>query len=231
MSCQSYAQNVTLWKHILRFEKGRYLPDGYIDTKYCYQDTTLIYEMGYSDNGWQIYDSIVYSQYNGVWFIDLFDATNENDSRLYYRKSDMVADLYYTNHDLHFLSDKYGVLPRYLNGINEVIDACKRIPPEPVMTYHTDTCCYSFTGVDHSLLFWGYGLPMVIPLYMYCCHIGYDGRYDWDKFSFSGYTFTRHFIYNKNEDIDKVVITRTDAITNDKIIWIESFFLMEYNTW
>ena len=218
----SYAQDVVLWKHVLRFSNDRYLPKGYIASKYCYRDTTLLYKMDYSDNGWQIYDSITYKKHNGLWCISHFEP--DTNSQLYLRFSDTVENPFRMNKDILYVSDKYNILPRYLNEINNLIYQCKTDSLPPILKHLNDTCCYLFVDVDHTLLFADYGIPMEESLERYCCHIGRSGEYDWDKFIFSNYTVMRYFDYDKYGNICKVTITRTHNKTKENVTWIESFF-------
>lgn len=217
----SYAQDVVLWKHVLRFSNDRYLPKGYIESKYCYRDTTLLYEMDYSDNGWQIYDSISYNRDHGLWYISSFYS--DTNLQLYLRFRDTAETLFRTNSDIHYTPDKYHIISRYLNGINDIISTC-RADSSVSIYYWGDTCCYSFVDVDYPLLFSGYGVPMEESLERYCCHIGRSGEYDWDKFIFSNYTVMRYFDYDKYGNICKVTITRTHNETKERVSWIESFF-------
>lgn len=223
VSFQSFSQDVVIWKQILRFCNDRYLPKVYIASKYCYRDTTLLYRMDYSDNGWQIYDSISYTRDNGLWYISYYDAT-DTDLRLHQRFSDTIQDLYYTNNDLQYIVDKYCVLSYYLNGINELIHQCKKMSPHLIQTQIGDTCYYFFKDVNHTLLFAEYGIPMEESLNNYCCHIGEHGEYDWDKFCFSEYTISRHFDYDKHDNIYKMTITRIHNKTKENVTWIECFF-------
>ena len=219
----SSAQNVVIWKHILRISNDRYLPKGYIASKYRYCDTVLLYKMDYSDNGWQVYDSISYKKQNGLWHISYYDS--DTNSRLYLRFSDTVENPFRMNKDIRYVSGKYNILPRYLNEINNLIYQCKTDSLSPILEHMNDTCCYLFVDVDHTLLFADYGIPMEESLERYCCHIGRSGQYDWDKFIFSNYTVMRYFDYDKYGNICKVTITRTHNVTKESVTWIESFFL------
>ena len=219
----SYAQDVVLWKHVLRFSNDRYLPKGYIESKYCYRDTTLLYEMDYSDNGWQIYDSISYNRDHGLWYISSFYS--DTNLQLYLRFRDTAETLFRTNSDIHYTPDKYHIISRYLNGINDIISTC-RADSSVSIYYWGDTCCYSFVDVDYPLLFSGYGVPANEPLKRYYCHIGVQGNSDWDRFCFSSYTITRRFEYDTLGNLCKVTIKK-EHDEMKKTIWVESYFLVE----
>ena len=116
----SSAQNVVIWKHVLRFRNDRFLPKEYISAKYSYRDNTLLYRLDYTDNGWQIIDSISYKKSNGLWYITYFH-TQDMSLKLYYRDSDTTQNLHYTNDDLHYTIDKYEILSDYLDEINDLV--------------------------------------------------------------------------------------------------------------
>lgn len=222
----SSAQDVTVWKHILRFSNDRYIPKGYIATKYQYCDTTLLYEMNFSDNGWQVYDSVSYIMNNGLWYVSHYDS--DTNSQLYLRYSDTIKSLYYTNGDIQYNTDKYNILSRYLNGINSLISSCKTETHLSVKRYLGDTCCYYFADADYTLLFADYGIPMKENLEKYCCNIGNQGEYDWDFFEFSEYTILRHFDYDNIGNIYKITVTKTRKNSKKKTTWIESFLVQEF---
>ena len=219
----SSAQNVVIWKHILRISNDRYLPKGYIASKYRYCDTVLLYKMDYSDNGWQVYDSISYKKQNGLWHISYYDS--DTNSRLYLRFSDTIENLHSNNDDIQYVSDKYHLLFSYLDGINRHMTRCNTESTHPLSKKIDDTYCYDFKDAEQSLLFSDYGIPMKETLKQYCCYVGKQGEYVWDRFIFSGYTIMRLFDYDKNGNLFKVTITRTHISTQNKVTWIESFFL------
>lgn len=224
-STLSFAQDAVIWKHVLRFSEDRYLPKGYIASKYRYCDNTLLYKMNYSDNGWQVIDSITYKKNNELWYISYFDT--DASLRLHHRFSDTTQNLHYTNNALHYTIDKYGVLPFYLDGINELIFICKKQSPHLIQTHISDTCYFFFKDVGHTLLFAEYGISMEETLMMYCCYIGKHGVYDWDKFCFSGHTVVRCFEYDTQGNLCKVVITKTHEGSKRKTTWVNNYILME----
>lgn len=221
----SYAQDVTLWKQIVRFNNDySYWDQLYISTKYHYRDTAILYKMDYADNGWQVYDSISYKKENNLWYISYFDAYDPS-LRMYHRFSDTTQNLHSSNNDIHYAVDKYGILPGYLDGINEIIFLYKKNSPHLIQTHIGDTCCYYFEDGNSTLLFGEYGVGMEDTLKMYCCHIGEHNEYARDKFLFSSYTFVRFFEYDKYGNVTKVTIIRTNNAKKEKDTWIESFIL------
>ena len=222
----SSAQDEVIWKHTLRFSNDRYLPKGYVASKYRYCNNTLLYKLDYSDNGWQVIDSITYKKGDGLWYISYYDA--DASLRQHHRFSDTTQNLHHTNNDLHYAIDKYGLLPLYLDGINKLVYICKKQSPHLIQTQIDDTCYYIFKGVDHTLLFAEYGIPLEETLKMYCCHIGKQGEYDWDTFYFSGYTVTRCFKYDTQCNLCKVTITKTREGTKGKTTWVEDYIVMDF---
>lgn len=224
----SSAQDVAVWKHILRFGNDRYMPLGYIASKYRYHDTTLLYEMDFSYNGWQVYDSVAYNNNNGVWYISTFCP--DSNFQFYLRSSDTTENLFNKNVDIHYNTDKYNILSRYLNDINFLISTYNT--DSNLLSWNNlgDTSCYYFIDADYTLLFAHYGIPMKDYLEKYCCHIGKHGEYDWDIFSFLEYTIVRSFDYDIHGNINKVTITRTHAKSNEKTIWIETFPIQDFST-
>ena len=152
----SSAQNVVIWKHVLRFRNDRFLPKEYISAKYSYRDNTLLYRLDYTDNGWQIIDSISYKKSNGLWYITYFH-TQDMSLKLYYRDSDTTQNLHYTNDDLHYTIDKYEILSDYLDEINDLVLFCKKEPQYLKQVHIGDTSCYSF-DVEYVRLFAWYGV-------------------------------------------------------------------------
>lgn len=225
MTGGGYAQVVTLWKHVLRFEKDRSVPKGYVATKYCYRDSIPLYTINYSDNGWQIYDSTTYIKCDNLWYISRFDC--DSDCKLYLRHTDTTKNLFYTNDELHYAEDRFGILSRYVNGINELIFLCKAQSPNSIRFHSGDTCCYYLKDVDHVHFFAHYGISMYDTLNNYCCRIGRDGKYEWDRYSFLEYTITRHFDYDKLGNLYRVTITRTHTKIEQKITWVESYILIQ----
>ena len=119
----SSAQNVVIWKHVLRFSHGWFLPDSYIFAKYSYRDNTLLYRLDYTDNGWQIIDSVSYKKSNGLWYITHFDEIEDIGFKLHYGYSDTTQNLHYTNDDLQTLNNLLNVATTFIlnyTGITEI---------------------------------------------------------------------------------------------------------------
>lgn len=223
----SSAQNVVIWKHVLIFSNDMFLPDSYISAKYSYRDNTLLYRLDYTDNGWQIIDSISYTKSDGLWYVTHFDDIEHIGFKLHYGHSDTTQNLHYTNDDIHYTIDKYEILSDYLDKINDLVLFCKKEPQYLKQVHISDTSCYSFRDVNHTLLFAWYGVSIQETLYTYCCHIKGNGEYDWDRFCFSECTITRRFEYDAQGDLCKVTVKRTGEVPEEDVTWVEHFILME----
>lgn len=223
----SWAQDITIYKHILRFRESSEIPLGYIESKYFYQEQSLAYVIRYSDNGWQLYDSVQYTKINNTWYKSTFDVRYQ-PFRFIYRGEDALQDLFFVNPNVDYVHDAYELLDYlYLNDINALLS-------NTGLTYMScwnktqDTCCYSFLETYNTGLFSNYGISPYDTLASYCFHIDADRTYDWDCFTFSDCIVSRRYDYTKRGNISKVTIEITRSGSKEKYIWIESFYSIHH---
>lgn len=187
-----------------------FVDNPYISSKRVYEDLDLVYEIDYSYNGWQIYDSIVYvDNFDTCYLIEYSPAYDfERRKVLYYELSyvidcKMQRNLEDTN--LTKYSDEYKLLNKYLIDIEELL----RINP----IQKDSTFC--FEKNTKPRLFLNYGIPIDETIFYFSYSI-HERKICNDRFVFENYIVNRDYIYY-NDMLFKVTITIELLLNNE--IW------------
>lgn len=213
--CFNKNENTRIIKERISKEKS------YKCQELCFEDSSLIWELNYSYNGWQIIDSIYYYFKDSVNYSEVYFATYEEDSdstsaphyefRYFeknqnkYRKSTFfskIADGYYLSR--YYLKDLKMLLD--LNPINDggIFFLKKPITPS-ILTQ--------------------YGIPYNEQLSSFSFELNDTDKFILrDLFTFDNYIVRRNYSY-KNNVLEKVKITLTNREKKQIKEYIEVFKL------
>lgn len=200
LSFSACSQNeFTIVKHNLESGNGSFVAKDYKSQELYYKGESLISQINYSNNGWQIYDSIAYEKRGMKLCTEIFNAEYDVRKKLFkgYGSSSVNCDkgILLSSDLLNKVADKYFLSKPYLEDL------------DLLLSYNPNKLNDEFRfeeGFAPSI-FTKYGIPFNAVINSFSFIIDKDNLIKSDVFYFAGFAVYREYKYSESI-LEKVII-------------------------
>ena len=214
------SQNETRINKTCDFEGSASFPSkSYTCQKLGYSNQQLVWEVNYSNNGWQVYDSLYHeikgSKYCIKTFLPLYDEGSKIVLKYNTGDVDCEQPKGISNKFLASVRDQYFLTKPYLDDLNFLLE----------LTPINQNNNFKFETPISPSLFSRYGVPYDELLSSFSFVVGEIKLIESDNFYFLGFTLKRDYQYEKRR-LKTVVITLVNKNTNSSTVFNEYFEVM-----
>jgi hypothetical protein len=209
-------QNTRINKTFVSEGSESFPSKNYTCQKLFYSDQNLVWEINYSYNGWQVYDSIYYEIKDSKYCISTFQPVYDEGSKTVSNYSvgniDCEQEKDFSNKDLALISDQYFLSKPYLSDLNFLLQR------NPINQGNV----FKFKTAISPSLFSQYGIPYNELLSSFSFIVSIDNQIESDEFYFSNFTLKREYHYQESR-LEEVVITLINKRTSSTSKFKEKF--------
>jgi hypothetical protein len=209
-------QNTRINKTCISDGSESFPSKNYTCQKLFYSDQNLVWEVNYSYNGWQVYDSIYYEIKGLKYCISTFQPVYDESSRTVSNYSignvDCKQEKGFSNKNLALINDQYSLSKPYLNDLNFLLQR------NPINQRNV----FNFKSAISPSLFSQYGIPYNELLSSFSFIVNRDNQIESDEFSFSNFMLKREYHYQDSR-LQEVVITLVNKRTSGTSKFKEQF--------
>lgn len=214
----------TIVKYTKLFEANNDPRQDYVNSIYVYDNKELMYNINYSYNGWQIYDSIAYKYVNNKMLAFVYQATYFplKYELIYVDTISTLLNNYSILWSLHI--DAHKIMYQYVKTIDYVLSALYQTLPIVIQKdFLFSTGDILIQGI--GLFFAKYGIPYNAKLVCTSFYINDIGNLVFDEYIFESYIVTRYFKYSNEGNVNEVIIRTIDKINGTAVLWEEKYIL------